>query len=217
MAHPRHHWSNYYQQTNYDAEAFAIKRDIVERWIERIAPASVWDLGANDGTFSRLASSRGIATVAFDVDPVAVEKNYLAHRNDSCMLPLRLDLTNPSSRHGWANAEREALSDRGPADLALMLAVIHHLAIGHNVPLARVAAFLTQVCRALVIEFVPKDDSQVQRMLSSRVDIFDEYTQEAFESVFSRWFVIEDVARVGDSARCCLMRARSGLPENLTD
>lgn len=211
-------WSNYYQQTNYDAEAFVIKRDIVERWIERIAPVSVWDLGANDGTFSRLASSRGIATVAFDVDPVAVEKNYLAHRNDSCMLPLRLDLTNPSSRHGWANAEREALSDRGPADLALMLAVIHHLAIGHNVPLARVAAFLTQVCRALVIEFVPKDDSQVQRMLSSRVDIFDEYTQEAFESVFSRWFVIEDVARVGDSARWLyLMRARSGLPENLTD
>ncbi len=69
-----------------------------------------------------------------------------------------------------------------------------------------------------MIEFVPKDDSQVQRMLSSRVDIFDEYTQEAFESVFSRWFVIEDVARVGDSARSLyLMRARSGLPENLTD
>jgi len=144
---PETTWSNYYEHTNYKTEAFVIKRDLVERWIERISPASVWDLGANDGTFSRLASSRGIATVAFDVDPVAVEKNYLAHLNDSCMLPLRLDLTNPSSRQGWANAEREALSDRGPADLALMLAVIHHLAIGHNVPLARVAAFLAQVCR----------------------------------------------------------------------
>jgi len=70
----------------------------------------------------------------------------------------------------------------------------------------------------LVIEFVPKDDSQVQRMLSSRADIFDEYTQEGFESAFSRWFVVEDVARVGDSSRWLyLMRARSGSPEHLTE
>ncbi len=209
---PQTTWSDYYEDTNYDADAFAAKRNIVERWIERTAPATVWDLGANDGTFSRLASSRGIATIAFDVDPVAVEKNYLAHRNDPHMLPLRLDLTNPSGRLGWANTERDALSDRGPADLALMLAVVHHLAIGHNVPLARVAAFAAQVCRALVIEFVPKHDSQVQRMLVSRVDIFDQYTQEAFEAAFARWFVVEDVARVGDSARSLyLMRAKETI------
>jgi hypothetical protein len=211
---PKTTWGDYYEATNYDADAFGMKRAIVDKWIERVAPNSVWDVGANDGTFSRLASSRGIMTIAFDVDPVAVEKNYLAHRNDSHMLPLRLDLTNPSSRQGWANAERDALSDRGPADLALMLALVHHLAIGHNVPLARIAAFVAEVCRALVIEFVPKEDSQVQRMLASRVDIFDQYTQEAFESAFSRFFVIEDVARVGNSARVLyLMRAAGRAPE----
>jgi hypothetical protein len=204
-------WGSYYEATNYSPGAFARKRDIVERWIDRVSPASVWDLGANDGTFSRLASSRGIMTVAFDVDPVAVEKNYLqaVEASDRHMLPLRLDLTNPSGGYGWANAERQSLADRGPADLALVLALVHHLAIGHNVPLPRIAEYLAQICRSLVIEFVPKHDSQVQRMLASRADIFDGYTQEAFEAAFSTYFAVEEGAPVEDSVRTLyLMRAR---------
>jgi hypothetical protein len=207
---PETTWGNYYEATNYSQAAFAHKRDIVQGWINRLSPASVWDLGANDGTFSRLASSRGIPTIAFDVDPVAVEKNYVqaANASDRHMLPLRVDLTNPSGRYGWANAERDALADRGPADLALVLALVHHLAIGHNVPLHRIALYLARICRTLVIEFVPKQDSQVQRMLASRVDVFDDYTLEAFERAFSTCFDIEDVMRVDDSSRVIyLMRA----------
>jgi hypothetical protein len=204
-------WGRYYEATNYSDAAFARKRDVVDRWIDRVAPGSVWDLGANDGTFSRLASKRGIMTVAFDVDPVAVERNYLATLKsaDRHMLPLRVDLTNPSGAYGWANAERHSLAERGPADLGLALALVHHLAIGHNVPLPRIAEYLAQICRSLVIEFVPKDDSQVQRMLASRADVFGGYTQEGFEAAFSGRFAIEDVTSVHDSARTLyLMRAR---------
>jgi hypothetical protein len=206
-------WGRYYEATNYSDAAFTRKREIVERWIDRVAPRTVWDLGANDGTFSRLASSRGIMTVAFDVDPVAVEKNYLEtlKSSDRQMLPLRVDLTNPSGAYGWANAERQSLAGRGPADLGLALALVHHLAIGHNVPLPRIAEYLARICRSLVIEFVPKHDSQVQRMLASRADIFDGYTQEAFEAAFSTYFAVEEGAPVEDSARTLyLMRAKHG-------
>jgi hypothetical protein len=196
-------WSNYYADTNYTGGAFAHKREIVSAALDRLKPATVWDLGANDGTFSRLASRRGTPTVAFDVDPVAVEKNYqtvlrVSERN---LLPLVVDLTNPSARYGWANEERDELADRGPADLALALALVHHLAIAHNVPLERIADYLARLARALVIEFVPKEDSQVQRLLASRADIFDTYTQEHFESAFATRFEILDAIPLRDCSR----------------
>ena len=101
------------------------------------------------------------------------------------MLPLLCDLTNPSPGIGWNNTERSSLVERGPADMVLALALIHHLAISNNVPLADIAGFLARLGEWLIIEFVPKDDSQVQRLLATREDIFDEYNQTAFESVFS--------------------------------
>jgi hypothetical protein len=117
------------------------------------------------------------------------------------LLPLLLDLTNPTARSGWAHEERDSFADRGPADLVLALALVHHLAIAHNVPLARIADFLARVARVLVIEFVPKHDSQLQRMLATRQDIFADYTQERFEAAFSTRFTIEDVVPVCDSVR----------------
>ena len=196
-------WGDYYDDTNYTADAFAHKREIVAAAIGRLAPSTVWDLGANDGTFSRLASDRGIPTVAFDVDPAAVEKNYrrVVERRETHLLPLLVDLMNPSAASGWANRERETLAERGPADLALALALVHHLAIAHNVPLPHVAAFLASIARSLVIEFVPKDDSQVQRMLASRKDIFGGYTREAFEAAFSARFTIEAAEPVRGTRR----------------
>ncbi len=210
---PRTTWGDYYTDTNYSDAAFAHKREIVSAALDRLAAVSVWDLGGNDGTFSRLASSRGIATVCFDMDPAAVEKNYRQARSagERQLLPLLLDLANPSGRYGWANEERDALADRGPADLVLALALVHHLAIGHNVPLERIADFFSRLGRALVIEFVPKEDSQVQRLLASREDIFDTYTPEHFERVFSALFEIVDMTPVRESARTIyVMRRRNG-------
>jgi hypothetical protein len=204
-------WGDYYEGTNYTDAAFGHKKAIVDGAIERIAPASVWDLGANDGTFSRLASKRGIPTIAFDIDPVAVEKNYqrIVHQRERNLLPLLLDLTNPSPRSGWAHEERDSFADRGPVDLALALALVHHLAIGHNVPLARVAAFLARLARALVVEFVPKEDSQLQRMLATREDVFGEYSQAGFEAAFSCCFTIEQSLPVRDTLRTIyVMRSR---------
>ena len=204
-------WGDYYEATNYTDAAFTHKREIVSDAIDRVAPSTMWDLGANDGTFSRLGSDRGIPTVAFDVDPVAVEKNYrrVVERRERHLLPLLLDLTNPSGPSGWAHEERESFADRGPADLVLALALVHHLAIAHNLPLVRIAEFFARVARALVIEFVPKQDSQLQRMLATRVDIFDEYTRPDFEAAFSAYFTIEQAIPVRDAERVVyLMRKR---------
>ncbi|GAG18788.1 unnamed protein product, partial [marine sediment metagenome] len=169
------------------------------------------DLGANVGMFSRIAAGKGIATVSFDIDPAAVEKNYLecVRRGESNILPLAFDLTNPSPNIGWENQERMSLLERSPKDTVLALALVHHLAISNNLPLERVASFLGRICSSLIIEFVPKSDSQVERLLSTREDIFPDYTQEAFESEFQRYFSIQSSVRIRDSERTLyLMRKR---------
>ncbi len=196
-------WSNYYDMTNYSDSAMDAKARIITEFIEICRPKNVWDLGANTGQFSRLASECGIFTIAFDSDPACVETSYLetVKRNESYFLPLWVDLTNPSPDLGWANEERESFLRRGPADAIFALALIHHLAISNNVPFERIARFLSMLCRWLVIEFVPKTDSQVQRMLSTRDDIFPNYDRENFEQSFSRYFMIKRTIIIRDSDR----------------
>lgn len=204
-------WADYYSATNYTSAASASKRRNVEACLERVRPESVWDLGGNVGVYSRLASSRGIPTICFDLDPAAVEKNYRKVREDaeSNLLPLVLDLTNPSPSIGWANEERMSLLDRGPAGMVFALALIHHLAVGNNVPLSRVAAFFASMSEWLLIEFVPKTDSQVKRLLSSREDIFTDYHEEGFRSAFSRYFSIEGEMPVESSERTLYLMRRT--------
>ena len=196
-------WGNYYEITNYSDSGFEHKKEILARWIAQTQPELVWDLGANNGVFSRLASSRGAFVVSSDVDPAAVEQNYLQVKaeKETHLLPLLLDLTNPSPSLGWDGSERDSFAARGPADLVLALALIHHLAISNNVPLPKLADFFAGMGRQLVIEFVPKSDSQVQKLLASRKDIFPDYTLEGFESAFSTRFKTVEKVQLHESER----------------
>jgi hypothetical protein len=203
-------WADYYSETNYTPAAAAHKAELVDRYIEQIRPAGVWDLGANVGRYSRIAADRGIFTVSIDSDPEAVETNYLACRDSrsKTVLPLLMDLTNPSPDLGWAHEERLSLKARGPVDLVMALALIHHLVISNNTPLERVAAYFAGLGRNLIIEFVPKEDSQVQRLLASREDIFDSYTREGFEAAFRSHYTIVERAEISESKRTLyLLRA----------
>ncbi len=206
-------WAEYYGHTNYSDRAMEGKCALIAEMLDQASPrpSTVWDLGANTGLFSRLASSRGAYTIAWDMDPAAVEKNYIECRRtgEKMLLPLLGDLTNPSPDLGWALRERRSMVSRGPADLVLALALVHHLAIGNGVPLDRVASLLGSFGAWAVVEFVPKSDSQVQRLLASREDIFDDYTQEAFESAFRRSFDLVRIVSVPDSDRTLyLMHSR---------
>lgn len=196
-------WAEYYRDDSYTAEALEHKKQIVGDFLEKARPGTVWDLGGNIGVFSRLASSRGINTISFDIDPACVEINYrmMKEKGETNLLPLLLDLTNPSPGIGWENRERMALFERGGADMVIALALVHHLAISNNLPLDRIAGFLRRICRSLIIEFVPKKDPKVQRLLATRKDVFPDYTHEAFEREFGKLFKIQSAVNINNSLR----------------
>lgn len=205
-------WAEYEDFHNYSQGALKHKTALVKDYLSRIEPTLVWDLGANVGSFSRLASRKQIFTVAFDIDPGAVEINFLraTEEKDHYLLPLVADLANPSPNIGWALEERQSMLDRGPVDMVIALALIHHLAIGNNVPLSQLAVFFSHICQWLIIEFVPKDDPQVKRLLKVRKDIFSEYNQVDFIKVFSRFFDIIENHQINDSQRLLYLLKNKG-------
>ena len=210
-------WSDYYDDTNYGSSGTEHKIELVRKLIGAVAPKTVWDLGANTGRFSRIAGEAGAHVVSWDLDPAAVEKNYRQARAEGSrtLLPLLLDLTNPSPAIGWAHEERMSLRERGPVDLVMALALVHHLAISNNVPLPRIAAFFAALAPHLLIEFVPKHDSQVQRLLATREDVFDQYTREGFEAAFATHYEVRDVQPIRDTERVIyLLRRRSHPPDS---
>ena len=196
-------WADYYAANNYTDAAFEHKKVLVGDWLARIEAKTVWDLGANTGIFSRVAAEAGAFVVSSDIDPAAVEVNYrlVKEKKEQNLLPMVLDLTNPSPAIGWNNLERDSFLQRGPVDATLALALVHHIAISNNVPLARVAEFFAACGEWLIVEFVPKSDSQVQKLLRSRLDIFSDYTQDGFEQSFGQFFNIKESSAVRDSQR----------------
>jgi hypothetical protein len=196
-------WLGYTEGDSYSTRAAAHKREIVSRFLERIAPRVVLDLGANTGEFSRIASARGAFTVACDADAACVEHHYreLRVRRETRVLPLVLDLANPSPALGWAGRERSSLPQRLTPDVLMALALVHHLAIAGNVPLPRIADHFAEISGQAIVEFVPKGDPKVARLLASREDVFDDYTPEGFEQAFAARFAIEAREPIVDSQR----------------
>ncbi|MCX7116283.1 MAG: SAM-dependent methyltransferase [Gammaproteobacteria bacterium] len=204
-------WADYYQATNYSAAAIAEKSRLVQHYLTIANPKVLWDMGANTGHFSCLAKESAALTLAFDIDEAAVENHYraLKEKQEHAILPLVMDLTNPSPSLGWHHHERMSLIKRGPADCVMALALIHHLAITNHVPLTHIAEFLAEIGRYVIIEFVPKSDSQVQRLLRARKTAFSGYTQDEFEKAFSAYFSVLHRDDVQGSDRVMYLMERS--------
>ena len=210
-------WADYADQTSYSATGTSSKEAIVRRMLEAAAAAGgrrAWDVGANTGRYSTIAAEAGFEVLAVDGDWAAVERNYLALRaaGERRIMPLLADIADPSPAIGWANAERASLIERAYADVVVALALVHHLAIGRNVPLEMVAQLLARLAPNLVVEWVPKEDPMVQRLLSAREDIFPGYTVEGFKEAFERRFEVVEEAPIEDSKRILFRMRRRDSP-----
>lgn len=202
-------WHDYYRDIHYGQEAFFDKEKIVKAYLEMVSPKTVWDFGANTGWFSRIAAKGTDLVVSFDSDMASVESNYLTCKTDGCknILPLCLDLVNPSASIGWANNESMTIADRAPTDLIIALALIHHLAIANNISFDRISEWLAFLTKILIIEFVAKSDPMVQKLLSHREDIFYQFNEQSFESVFLKNFRIIESKRYKPTRSIYLMQS----------
>jgi hypothetical protein len=188
-------WTDYRSTCSYDDVEAAQKDDFVRAVVESRRRGLVWDLGCNDGRYSHIAASGADCVLAIDSDRHVVDALYLALRSDGnrTIVPLVVDLGNPSPALGWGNAERKTLIDRGSPDLVLALALVHHLSISGNVPLREVVGWLRGLDCEVVVEFPDRGDPMVQRLLGGkRDDAHPDYDRETFEALLHAAFRITD-------------------------
>ena len=208
-------WADYAQTHSYSDAGMRQKEDFVRQIVAGRKHRLVWDMGCNVGQFSRVAAEHADYVVAMDADPVTVEALYRNLRKERCqnILPLVMNLANISPSQGWAGSERQSLPDRGKPDLALCLALIHHIVISANIPVESFLAWLSSLGTSLIIEFVDKDDPMVRRLLLNKDDTYDDYNRPAFERSLRQFFCVERNLALAGGARCLYYATpHSGTP-----
>lgn len=193
---PTSHWSGYRETCTYSAADREQKERFVTDALREAGRSRLaLDLGANDGTYSRLAARHADYVVAVESDPAVVDQLYRKLRADGerRVLPLVMDLADPSPGGGWRGVERGSFADRADADAVLALAVVHHLAIGRNIPLPEIVDWLVGTFRTagaegrLVVEFVHPDDPMAVRLLANKpAGLFPDYRREEFERLLAQ-------------------------------
>ena len=196
-------WSDYLKCGHYEASDAAQKRDFVREVAGVRDWNLVWDIGCNVGVFSRIAAERAKYVVAMDADYLAIDKLYQALKSERVtnILPLIVNVTDPSPNLGWRNMERKRINERGRPDLVLALALIHHVVIGGNIPMAEFVQWLRDLGGDLVIEFVTRKDPMVVTLLRNKEDHYADYNEDVFERELAARFRIAKREPLGSGTR----------------
>lgn len=183
----RSEWSDYKATTSYSPEEALAKDAFVRSAIETRKWNLAWDLGCNTGWFSRIASAQAQYVVAMDADALVIEKLHASLKQEGCtnILPLIMNVADASPSLGWKGRERKAIGERGTPDLILGLALMHHLVISANIPVADLVDWLTGFGASMILEFVTREDPMVRKLLLNKEDQYTDYHVEYFEKCLS--------------------------------
>lgn len=202
-------WGDYYNKTNYSDDAFTVKSEIINTWVDSIKPKTLIDVGGNDGTFVRRIDFNLEHALVCDIDNNAVDYNYktIKTNKEKYMLPFVLDVLNPSADIGFNNAERISFIERIKSfapDVTLALAVIHHITLSGNITFEMSASFFADFSKYLIIEFPKQGDSWVERLLKTKGEFrnhFNFYNEQNFETAYSELFEVVDKKEITNSKR----------------
>jgi 2-polyprenyl-3-methyl-5-hydroxy-6-metoxy-1,4-benzoquinol methylase len=188
-------WSEYVKTAgHYSAGDHDEKKRFVAETLERTRPAKVLDVGCNTGVYSKLAAEAGAEVISIDTDLQALDRLCSELKGSGAkILPLHVDLAYPPPALGWENAESRSFLERatGHFDMVMMLAVIHHLLLGAQVPMERIAALVSRLTtRHLIIEWVPPTDPKFIEVLRGREAIYTHITEQLFRQSFGEYFTV---------------------------
>ena len=209
-------WNNYYGETILSKEYLEQKEKLIRQWIGDIGNGRVLDLGCNDGYFSRIPAEKGSMVIAVDLDSQCIGRLYLTEKTKltTNVLPLCVDISNPSPATGFRNVERLSFVERAKSETVLALALVHHLVLGKNIPMPDVAKQLAELTNTyLIVEFVPIQDEKSQQLIRDKISYHRPYDEQAFEESFSAYFSILKKSLIPGTERS-LYLMKKNLPQD---
>ena len=206
-------WSEYTERGHYIENSLDEKQKFVRDAVAARPRKLVTDIGCNDGAFSRIASAHSDYVVAMDADPLVVDRLYnsLKAEGNEKILPLYVDMSDSGGGIGWRGKERPGVFDRGTPDIVLYLAVIHHVAITFNIPVAAQLDMLADLTPEIVIEMPHADDPMVRKLLvNKREGIHDDFNLQEFERLLGERFNVKSKMLLSSGTRTIFHATRKG-------
>ena len=209
----RSQWSDYTKTAAHYAPAdVEDKREFVRNVLQRCGPMRVLDLGANTGGFSLMAADCGAEVAAVEMDGAALEVLWRAAADQrKPVTAIMANIARPTPAAGWRNREHLSLLDRlaGRFDMVLMLALIHHLILREQLPLAHIADLCASLAgRWLVLEWVPPADPMYQEWLRGRDELYGHFTEQDLKAAFAPHFSVADRCALGNGRVLLLFESR---------
>jgi len=200
---PIGHWIDYINKNTYSIEAEEEKVNYIQEFLKKNSPQTVLDLGCNTGRYSLLASESGAEVIAVDFDHDSIDLLYRhAKKAQANILPLWVDIANPSPGLGFRNQERKSFMERVHADAVFALALIHHLLIASRIPMDAIRDLFYELTDSyLVVEFIGRNDDMFQTLLALREDIYDHINQDFFLATFSKKFDLINQHKINNTER----------------
>lgn len=206
-------WSNYQDNRIYEKETIEQKKHFITQHLQQLKPQCILDLGCNTGEFSLLGAQHGAYVIAIDSDEPSINQLYLhcKQTKEQRILPIVMDITNPTPQLGWELMERQSIFERFNPDCVLLLALTHHLCLTSNIGWKQIFSFLQRLkARQVIVEFVPKSDPMAIQLLANKEDIFDWYTENMFIKEATKQYCIIDQVQLHKTGRtlyCLEMRS----------
>lgn len=211
---PRSHWAGYTAgREHYPASSVDTKRSTVVSWLQSAGATWVMDLGSNTGEFTRLALEQGARVVALDSDHASVESLRREHPDQDRLITVLADLDDLCAGRGWLGEEIPGLHQRcaGQFGMVMMLALIHHLAVGSSIPLVRVAEMAyAWTTRWAIVEWLHEEDPQLRMLCVQRRRSAADFSLAAQRQAFSEaGFAVVAEVNLAPAARTLALLRKS--------
>lgn len=196
-------WSQYAKNHSYEDSDFILKKSFVEKNASSRHWGSIWDVGCNTGTFSKLVEPYSDFVLAIDGDHDSIEQLYQLEKPErgSRILPMVMDLANISPNQGWAGRERQALDNRRKPDLVMCLALIHHVRVSANIPIPHFMDWLRSLGCSVILEFVNREDEMFRKLLATKTVEYPDYNLDNFIAEAQKRYDIIDRQPLKDGHR----------------
>ena len=173
-----------------------------------LRPETLLDVASNRGWYAQLAAVLGSKVVAFDTDETCIAQLWSdAKRQNLPVLPLLMEFRKPSPSLGLGNVTTSAM-ERLRCDMVLALHLVHNLVFKQNLRFDRIVEGLAAFSkRALLVEFLPRDDVHVREWWSAG---YSWYTLESFIEALRRRFHRIEVLPSNRDPRVLLLCERGG-------
>jgi hypothetical protein len=202
------HWSTYYKKDIESEMYLENKEIIIKKWLERTQPNSVVDIGANTGRFSFIAANYSKRIIAIESDDICVDimEAKIHKENSSNINVLMQELAETTPNLGVVEKEIKSIFTRAQSEMALALALEHHLHISNQISFSQIAEMFSLFSkRYLITEFVPANDEKVRILVKDRNVSLNEYTIENFTIALSKYYKIIEQTEIMGSKRTIML------------